>query len=148
MAKAKKTEAEQDAPEGGAEGEAARRRRASSPRSSSSWSAAGLLVLGGGGGGGYFFFFGKKPHEEKPAPVAVKPPAFFDLPEVLVNLSSAGNGRSQLSQGQDRARGRRPEAGRADQAGDAARDRHVPDLSARDAPERPRRLGRALSAAG
>ena len=44
-------------------------------------------------GRAYFFFFGKPHHEEKPAPVAAKPPAFFDLPDVLVNLQSPGNGR-------------------------------------------------------
>lgn len=54
--------------------------------------AAGLIVLGGGGAGGYFFFL-KKPHEEKPVQAVVKPPAFLDLPDVLVNLSSGGNGR-------------------------------------------------------
>lgn len=52
--------------------------------------AAAVLVLGGGGGGGYFFFFKKHPHEEKPAVAVVKPPAFLDLPDVLVNLSSSG----------------------------------------------------------
>ena len=56
--------------------------------------AAGLLVVGGGGGGGYFFFL-KKPHEEKPAPVVAKaPPAFLDLPDVLVNLQSRATSRS------------------------------------------------------
>ena len=58
--------------------------------------AAGLLVVGGGGGGGYFFFLKKAPHEEKPAPVAVKPPAFLDLPDVLVNLQSQNNRSSYL----------------------------------------------------
>jgi flagellar FliL protein len=57
--------------------------------------AAGLLVLGGGGGGAWFFLLHKPAHhEEKPAPVVVKPPAFFDLPEVLVNLQSAAPGRA------------------------------------------------------
>lgn len=52
--------------------------------------AAGLLVLGGAGGGAYFFFFKGKPHDEAHAPAApVKPPAFVDLPDVLVNLSNA-----------------------------------------------------------
>jgi flagellar FliL protein len=51
---------------------------------------AGLLVVGGGGGGAYMFMFaGKKKPDEKPV-VAVKPPAFYDMPEVLVNLSNAG----------------------------------------------------------
>jgi flagellar FliL protein len=56
--------------------------------------AAGLLVLGGGGGGAWFFFK-STPHEEKPTPVAAKPPAFLDMPDVLVNLSSVANGRAQ-----------------------------------------------------
>jgi flagellar FliL protein len=55
--------------------------------------AAGLLVVGGGGGGAYFFMSGKKV-EEKPVQAIVKPPAFFDLPDVLVNLQSAGSGRA------------------------------------------------------
>ncbi len=54
----------------------------------------GLAVLGGGGFGGYKFFLGGKGHEEKPVAV-VKPPAFFDLPEVLVNLSNVGGERTQ-----------------------------------------------------
>jgi flagellar FliL protein len=58
--------------------------------------AAGVLVLGGGGAGAWFFLFSKKDHhEEKPAPVAAKPPAFVDMPEVVVNLSSTNNGRAQ-----------------------------------------------------
>jgi flagellar FliL protein len=54
----------------------------------------GLAVLGGGGFGGYKFLFAKKDHEEKPVAV-VKPPAFYDLPEVLVNLSNVGSERTQ-----------------------------------------------------
>ena len=56
--------------------------------------AAGLLVVGGGGAGAYFFLFSAKPHEDKPVVVAKAPPAFFDLPEVMVNLQSPGNGRA------------------------------------------------------
>src|SRR5262249_9672262 len=58
-----------------------------------------LMVVGavagvcGGGGGAYFAFF--RPHEAKPEVVMVKPPAFFDLPEVLVNLSSPSGERTQ-----------------------------------------------------
>jgi flagellar FliL protein len=55
--------------------------------------AAGLLVLGGGGTGAYFFLSSKKPHDDKPVVVAKAPPAFFDLPELMVNLQSPG-GRS------------------------------------------------------
>jgi flagellar FliL protein len=57
--------------------------------------AAALLVLGGGGGGAYFFLFsGNKHAEEKPAVAAVKPPAFVDLPDVLVNLAAGGDQRA------------------------------------------------------
>jgi flagellar FliL protein len=54
--------------------------------------AAGALVVAGGAGG--FFFFKKGHTEEKVAVAAVKPPAFYDLPEVMVNLQSPGPGRS------------------------------------------------------
>ena len=94
MAKAKKTEEEKEAPEEGAEGEATTKTGFLS-RKLVIMAAAGLLALGGGGGGTWFFFFKSKPHDEKPAAVAVKPPAFLDMPEVLVNLSSTANGRSQ-----------------------------------------------------
>ena len=54
-----------------------------------------VLLLGGGGAGVYFFMF-KKPGEAKAAaaPVA-KPVVFVDLPELLVNLSTAGGDRPQ-----------------------------------------------------
>jgi flagellar protein FliL len=54
-----------------------------------------VAVLGVGGGGSYFMFFGHK--EAKPEVAVVKPPAFFDMPEVLVNLSnsSASGDRTQ-----------------------------------------------------
>lgn len=54
----------------------------------------GLVLLGGVGGGGYYFFAGKK-KEEKVAAPAAKPPAFLDLPDVLVNLSNVGSERTQ-----------------------------------------------------
>ena len=95
MAKAKKTEEEKEAPEAeGAEGEAAPKRGFLSKKLIIIVAAA-VLVLGGGGGGAWFFFFKPKPHDEKPAPVAVKPPSFVDMPEVVVNLSSTNNGRAQ-----------------------------------------------------
>jgi flagellar FliL protein len=55
--------------------------------------AGGLLVLGGGGVGAYLKFHGKQ--EEKVAAPAVKPVAFFDLPDVMVNLSGASGERAQ-----------------------------------------------------
>ncbi len=93
MAKAKKAEEEKEAPEEGAEGEAAPKKSFLSKKLIIIVAAA-LLVVGGTGSGAWFFFFNKK-HDEKPAPVAAKPPAFLDVPDVLVNLSSTANGRSQ-----------------------------------------------------
>ncbi len=55
--------------------------------------AAGLVVVAIGGGGAYYFLAGPKP--ANPAVAAVKPPAFVDLPEVLVNLSGTGSDRTQ-----------------------------------------------------
>jgi len=57
--------------------------------------AVGGLVVLGGLGAGAFMFFGHKEEPEKPAVAAVKPPVFFDVPEVLVNLSNAGSDRTQ-----------------------------------------------------
>jgi flagellar FliL protein len=97
MAKAKKADAEAEAPEaeGGAEGAAAPKKGLFSKKLII-MAAAGVLVLGGAGGGAWFFLFSKKDHhEEKPAPVAAKPPAFVDMPEGVVNLSSTNNGRAQ-----------------------------------------------------
>jgi flagellar FliL protein len=54
----------------------------------------GLAVLGGGGTGAYMFFFKKKPEVAVAAPV-VKPPAFLDLPDTLVNLANTGGERPQ-----------------------------------------------------
>jgi flagellar protein FliL len=53
---------------------------------------AGLLVLGGGGAAAYFWLYGGN---DKTAAAAAKPPAFVDVPEVLVNLSTAGADRTQ-----------------------------------------------------
>jgi len=52
-----------------------------------------VAVVGGGGGGAYFTFFRHK--EAKPEVAVVKPPAFFDMPEVLVNLSNTTGDRTQ-----------------------------------------------------
>ena len=60
--------------------------------------AGGLLVVGGGGGGAYMFLGGSKHGaEEKVAQVPVKPPpAFYDLPELLVNLQAPAGRSSYL----------------------------------------------------
>jgi flagellar FliL protein len=52
-----------------------------------------VAVLGGGGTGAYLMFGHSK--EAKPAAAVVKPPAFLDVPEVLVNLSNVGSDRTQ-----------------------------------------------------
>jgi len=54
--------------------------------------AAVLLVLGGGGAAAYFTFAKK---DEKPAGPVVKPVAFMDIPDVVVNLSATGSERTQ-----------------------------------------------------
>jgi flagellar FliL protein len=54
---------------------------------------AGLLVVIGGGTGAYFMFAGGKDGAAVAAPA--KPPAFVDVPEVLVNLSTVGADRTQ-----------------------------------------------------
>ena len=90
MAKAKQAEAEAEAPEAAEGGEASKGGFLS--KKLIIMAAAGLLVLGGGGTGAYFFL-SKKPHDEKPVAVAKAPPAFYDLPELMVNLQSPG-GRS------------------------------------------------------
>jgi flagellar FliL protein len=56
--------------------------------------AAAALLLLGGGGGAAFFMMKKKPEPVVAAPV-VKPPAFLDLPDTLVNLANTGADRPQ-----------------------------------------------------
>ncbi len=57
---------------------------------------AALVLLVGIGGGAYFFLFvGHGKAAEVAAVPRVKPPAFLDLPDVLVNLSSSGSERTQ-----------------------------------------------------
>jgi flagellar FliL protein len=93
MAKAKKPDVEADAPEDGAEGEGASQKGFLSKKLIII-AASGLFAVGVLGGGGWYFWK-SKPHDEKPAAVAAKPPAFLDMPEVLVNLSGNANGRAQ-----------------------------------------------------
>jgi len=58
-----------------------------------------IMIVGGsalvliGGGAGYFMLSG--PKEVRPAVVVAKPAVFLDVPEVLVNLSTTGNERTQ-----------------------------------------------------
>ena len=94
MAKAKKADAEAEAPEAEGEGGAAPKKGFLSKKLII-MAAAGALVLSGGGGAWFLLFSKKDHHEEKPAQVAAKPPAFVDMPEVVVNLASTNNGRAQ-----------------------------------------------------
>ena len=54
---------------------------------------AGLLVVIGGGTAAYFMMSG--PKDAKPVAAQAKPAVFLDVPEVLVNLSTTGNERTQ-----------------------------------------------------
>lgn len=54
--------------------------------------AAAIVAVGAAGGGAYYFLGSRS--EAAPAS-KIKPPVFVDLPEVLVNLSSAGSDRTQ-----------------------------------------------------
>jgi flagellar protein FliL len=58
--------------------------------------AAALVVVAGGGAGTYFFLTGAKDKTEgKAAAPVVRPVAFLELPDVLVNLSNPGSDRPQ-----------------------------------------------------
>lgn len=55
--------------------------------------AVAVVAVGGIGGGAYHFLGGNR---SEAAPAAkIKPPVFFEMPDVLVNLSSTGNDRTQ-----------------------------------------------------
>ena len=54
---------------------------------------AAIAVLGGGGGAAYFMFGHRG--ESKAAAAPVKVATFFDVPEVLVNLSNPNSDRTQ-----------------------------------------------------
>lgn len=87
--KADKAEAEEAEAEAEAEQEGQPQRRL--PLKMIIVAVAGLLVLGGGAAA-YFWFYGGN---DKTAAAMAKPPAFVDVPEVLVNLSTAGTDRTQ-----------------------------------------------------
>jgi flagellar FliL protein len=55
--------------------------------------AAGAMVVLGGGAGAYMMLGGSK--DARPAAAQAKPVVFLDVPEVLVNLSTTGNERTQ-----------------------------------------------------
>jgi flagellar FliL protein len=93
--KAKQADTETEEAEANAEGEG----EASAPKRKFSLkliiiiAAAAVVVLAGGGTGAYLFFGGHKDAKGGAAPV--KAATFFDVPEVLVNLSNPGNDRTQ-----------------------------------------------------
>jgi flagellar FliL protein len=72
----------------GEEGQAAGKRKL--PLKLIIMAAGGLVVLGGGGWGVYHFFFAGRSEAAVAVAAQIKPPAFLDMPEVLVNLSNAG----------------------------------------------------------
>ena len=93
-AKAKQAEAKADDKADDAAEETSAKPKKKLPLKMMIIAAAGLVVAGGGGFGAYKFFFSGHGHE-KPAEAAAKPATFFDMPEVLVNLSNAGTERTQ-----------------------------------------------------
>jgi flagellar FliL protein len=91
MATTNETQTEAENPE--AEGEAAKQSAAKRklPLKLMLIAAGGLVGLGGAGWGGYHFLFASK-SEAATAANQIKPAVFFDMPEVLVNLSGTGGG--------------------------------------------------------
>jgi flagellar protein FliL len=84
--------ADEDKAEGGAEGEAAPSKKG---KLKLIIAAVGFLVILGAGGAGWFFFMhghGEEVHAEAPPP---KPPAFVEVPDMLVNLVGAPGERIQ-----------------------------------------------------
>ncbi|MBN8920653.1 MAG: flagellar basal body-associated protein FliL [Rhizobiales bacterium] len=86
---AKKAKDEAESGEGSGEG------AASGGRKKLFVIAGAALLLCGGGAGAYFHFFAHKEEKQAAAVPAHKPPTFYDMPEVMVNLSSTGSDRSQ-----------------------------------------------------
>ena len=56
---------------------------------------AAFLVLLGGAAGGYFLFFDKPAAEKKVAELPPPKPLFVDMPDLLVNMSTAPGERTQ-----------------------------------------------------
>lgn len=112
MAKAKKQEEAkpEDAPEG-AEGAAAESKKGFVKKLLANKklliiAAAGLLlVLGGTGAGLYFFVFSAAPKtdgqvaEAEPVPVTPPKVAFYDVPDIIVNIQSADGSPAYLKLG-------------------------------------------------
>jgi flagellar FliL protein len=90
--KADREKAEAEDEEAGADGEQSAQPKRKLPLKLIIIAAAGFVVLAGGAGA-YFMFAGGKDGAAAAAPS--KPPAFVDVPEVLVNLSTVGADRTQ-----------------------------------------------------
>jgi flagellar protein FliL len=90
--KPKKVEAEDDVDADGEEGAGASKGWLSS-KVIIIIAAVGALVLIGGGAGAYFMLSG--PKETAVASMQAKPAVFLDVPEMLVNLSTTPNERTQ-----------------------------------------------------
>jgi flagellar protein FliL len=86
--KAKETEASDDAE---AEGETKKKL----PLKLIIMALGAILVVGGGGTAAFLVLGGKKHDEAKQLEPPVKPVAFLDLPDVVVNLANAGGDRTQ-----------------------------------------------------
>jgi len=91
--KADREKAGVDEAEAGADGEPAAASKRKLPLKLIIMASAGLAVLVGVGIGAYLMFAGGKDGAVAAAPT--KPPAYVDVPEVLVNLSTAGSDRTQ-----------------------------------------------------
>ncbi len=89
--KADREKAEADEAEAGADGEQAAAAKRKLPLKLIIMASAGLAVLVGGGAGAYHMLAGSKDAAAAP----IKPPAYIDVPEVLVNLSTTGSDRTQ-----------------------------------------------------
>jgi flagellar FliL protein len=83
--------ADEDKAEGGAEGEAAASKKG---KLKLIIAAVGFLAILGAGAGGFFFMrgHGEETHTEAPPP---RPPAFVEVPDMLVNLVGAPGERIQ-----------------------------------------------------
>lgn len=92
MADKPKEEKKDDAAEAAAEGGEAKKKLAG--KTLILFIVAPLLLLGGGGAGAYFMFFNKKSdgqaEEKKEEKKPPKPMVFYNMPELLVNLSGQG----------------------------------------------------------
>jgi flagellar FliL protein len=91
--KADRGKAEADDEEAGPDTEPAGRPKPKLPLKLIMIAAAGVVVIAGGGTAAYFMLAGGRDSVAVAAPA--KPPAFVDVPEVLVNLSTVGSDRTQ-----------------------------------------------------